>query len=109
MSGTPKNEEFELPDGSYYVSDIQECFEYIIKNMEKFDKFLIQIYINNIENWITFKPKPGHHLKLLTLKIMKLLRSIKIKITKEKNVENKAQLEITKVIIVHCHLDNNTY
>ena len=23
------NEEFELPDGSYSVSDIQDCFEYI--------------------------------------------------------------------------------
>ena len=25
------NEEFELPNGSYSVSDIQDCFEYIIK------------------------------------------------------------------------------
>ena len=24
------NEEFELPDGSYSISDIQYCFEYII-------------------------------------------------------------------------------
>ena len=29
------NEEFELPDGSYSVSDIQDYFEYILKNMEK--------------------------------------------------------------------------
>ena len=29
------NEEFELPDGSYSVSDIQDCFEYILKNREK--------------------------------------------------------------------------
>ena len=27
------NEEFELPDGSYFVSDIQGYFEYILKNM----------------------------------------------------------------------------
>ena len=26
------NEEFELPDGSYSLSDIQEYFEYILKN-----------------------------------------------------------------------------
>ena len=26
------NEEFELPDGSYSVSDIQDHFEYIIKS-----------------------------------------------------------------------------
>ena len=28
------NEEFELPDGSYSVSDIQDSCEYILKNME---------------------------------------------------------------------------
>ena len=26
------NEEFELPDGSYSISDIQDCFKYILKN-----------------------------------------------------------------------------
>ena len=29
------NEEFELSDGSYSVSNIQDYFEYIFKNMEK--------------------------------------------------------------------------
>ena len=29
------NEDFELPEGSYYVSDIQDYFEYIFKNMEE--------------------------------------------------------------------------
>ena len=29
------NEEFGLPYGSYFVSDIQDCFEYILKNMRK--------------------------------------------------------------------------
>ena len=29
------NEEIDLPDGSYSVSDIQDYFEYILKNMEK--------------------------------------------------------------------------
>ena len=29
------NEKFELIDGSYSVSDIQDYFEYIFKNMEK--------------------------------------------------------------------------
>ena len=28
------NDEFELPDGSYSVSDIQNYIEYIIKNMK---------------------------------------------------------------------------
>ena len=29
------NDEFELPDGLYSVSDIQDYFEYIFENMEK--------------------------------------------------------------------------
>ena len=29
------NDKFELPDGSYYVLDIQDYFEYILKNMEE--------------------------------------------------------------------------
>ena len=29
------NEEFEWPDGSYFISDIQDYFEYILKNMKQ--------------------------------------------------------------------------
>ena len=29
------NEEFELSDGSYSISDIQEYFKFIFKNIEK--------------------------------------------------------------------------
>ena len=29
------NDEFELPDESYLMSDIQDCFEYILKNIMK--------------------------------------------------------------------------
>ena len=32
MSATTWNEEFELPDGSDTVSDIQDYFEYTLKN-----------------------------------------------------------------------------
>ena len=35
ISAPTWNEEFELPDGSYSVSDIQDYFEYIFKNMHK--------------------------------------------------------------------------
>ena len=35
ISAPTWNDEFELPDGSYSVSDIQDYFEYILKNMEK--------------------------------------------------------------------------
>ena len=35
MSAPTWNEEFVLPGGSYSVSDIEDYFEYILKNMEK--------------------------------------------------------------------------
>ena len=35
ISAPTWNEEFELTDGSYFVSDIQDYFEYILKSMEK--------------------------------------------------------------------------
>ena len=35
MSAPTWNEEFELPDGSYSISDIQDYYEYILKNMDK--------------------------------------------------------------------------
>ena len=35
MSAPTWNEDFELPDGSYFVSDIQDYFKYILKNMRQ--------------------------------------------------------------------------
>ena len=35
ISAPTWNEEFELPHGSYSVADIQDHFEYILKNMGK--------------------------------------------------------------------------
>ena len=40
---------------------------------------------------------------------MKLLGSTKNKITKDKNSENVPHLEITEVVLVHCHIANNDY
>ena len=59
---SPKwNEDFELPDGSYSISDIQDYFEYILKkHSESVDNPSIRIYVNKIENRITFKIKSGY-------------------------------------------------
>ena len=52
------DKKFELPDGSYYVSNIQDYFEYIFKkDGENIDKPSVQIYVNKIENRVTFKIK----------------------------------------------------
>ena len=104
------NEEFTLSDGSYSISDIQDYFEYILKKHgENTDKPSIQIYVNKIENRITFKIKKGYSLEILTKETMKLLGSTKNKITKDKNGENVPHLEITKVVLVHCNMLNNDY
>ena len=36
ISAPTWNDEFELPDGSYFVSDIKDYFKFILKNMGKY-------------------------------------------------------------------------
>ena len=56
ISAPTWNEEFELPDESYSISDIQDYFEYILKKHgESVDNPPIRIYVNRIENRIMFK------------------------------------------------------
>ena len=54
----------------------------------------MRIFINKIENRITFKTKTGYYLELLTPETMKLLGSTKSKITKNENGEDVPNLEI---------------
>ena len=67
------------------------------------------MYVNKIENRVTFQIKNGYSLELLTPKNKKLLGSTKSKINKDKNDENVPHLEITEVILVHCNIVNNDY
>ena len=109
-AGMEWNDEFELPNGSYLISDIQDCFENILKkHNEKVDDPSIKIYVNKIENRIIFKIKNGYCLELLTPETMKLLGSTESKITKGKNGENVPHLDITEVVLVPCNLVNNDY
>ena len=49
ISAPTRKEKFELPDGSYSVSDIQDYFEYIIKKLQKVtDNPPIRMYVNKI-------------------------------------------------------------
>ena len=110
ISAPTWNDKFELPDGSYSVSDIQYYFEYFLKkHNEKIDNPSVRIYVNKIEDRITFKIKTGYYLELLTPETMKLLGSTKNRITKDKNGENVPHLEITEVVLVHCSIVNNDY
>ena len=56
ISAPTWNGEFNLHDGSYSVSGIQDYFEYIIKKHETIaDNPPVQIYGNKIKNMIVFK------------------------------------------------------
>ena len=93
ISAPKWNVKFELHDGSYSVSDIQNYFEYILrKHGENTDKPTVQIYVNKIINSVTFKFKDGYS----------LVPHLEI-------TENVPHLEITEVLLVHCNIVNNDY
>ena len=93
-----------------YLIDIQDYFEYILKKHgENIDNPSVKIYLNKIENRITFRIRNGYSLGLLTPETMKLLGSTENKITKDKNGENVSHLEITEGVLVHCNILNNDY
>ena len=108
ISAPTWNDKFELPDGSFSVSDIQDYFEYILKQHgENIADPSVQIYVNKFESRITFKIKNGYSLEHLTPETIKLLESTENKVTKDKNGENVPHLEITEVVLVHCNIVNN--
>ena len=73
---TPENNEFkistptwkeksQLLDRSYSLSDIQDCFKYIMKNHEAVtDNPSRKIYVNQIQNRIMFRIKTVYYLEL---------------------------------------------
>ena len=63
ISATTCNDKFELLNGLYSVSDIQDSFEYILKKHgENTDKPSVQIHVSKIENRVTSKIKNGYSL-----------------------------------------------
>ena len=50
-----------------------------------------------------------YYLEFLTPETVKLLGSTKSKITKNENCENVPHLEITEVVLIHCHVVNYDY
>ena len=66
------------------------------------------IYVNKIENRITFKIRTGYCLELVTSEAMKLPGSTTSKITKDGNGKNVPHLEITEVVLIHFLFVNAT-
>ena len=110
ISAATWNEAFDLPDGSYNISEIQDYIEYIIKKHGTIgENAPILIYANTINNRIVFKIKSGYKLELLSKEAMKLLGRTKDIIDSDKNGENVPRLENVEVVLVHCNLVNNSY
>ena len=94
----------------YSVSDIQDYFEDILKRHETVtDNPSIRTYLNKIKDIITFDRKLSRNLPPET---MKLLESIKCKITIDENGENVPHLEYYFILknkifnqnVLYCHI-----
>ena len=104
------NDEFDLPDGSYSISDTQDYFEFIIKKHETLaGNPPIQIYLNKIKNRIVFKIKIDYKLELSFSEKMQLLESTKKDADKDKDGEDVPKLESVETVLMHCNLVNNSY
>ena len=99
FSSPTRNDKFDLPNGSYSISDIEDYFEHIIKKHETIaDNPPVQTYTNTIKNRIVFKIKTGYKLEILSLETMKLLGSIKKNFNQEEDGED---------VLIHCKLVYN--
>ena len=109
ISAPTWNETFDLPDGLYNISEIQNYIEYMIKEHETIgENAPILIYANTINNRIVFKIKSAYKLEL-SKETMKLLGSTSSIIDADKNSENVPKLENVEVVLGKCHLVNNAY
>ena len=104
------NDNFDLPDGSCSIADVQDYFEFIIKKHKTLtENPPVKTYANKIQNRIVFKIKTDYKLELLTPETMKLLGSGKKDVDKDKDGENVPKLESVEVVLVHCNLVKNDY
>ena len=94
------NDEFDLPYGSYGLSDVQHHIEFIIKKHETLTKIHpIYVDINRINNRLVFEIKDGYKLELQTREIMKLFGSTKKLTDKTKSGEKVLSLEVVQAVI----------
>ena len=111
ISAPTWSEKFNISDGSYAVTDIQDYLEYIIKKHETItdEDSPIKIYANKIKNRVTFKIKTGYKLELLAKETMQLLGSTKKEVNKDKDGELVPKIENVDVVLIHCNVVNNTH
>ena len=108
ISAPTWNDTFDLPDGSYSISDIQDYFQFIIKKQETLtENTPIQIYPNEIKNGILFKIKTGYN--FFFPETMKLLGSTQNDVDLDKTSENVPKLQSVGMVLYHCNLVKNDY
>ena len=79
ISTPTRNDEFNFPDGSYSIPEIQYYFECIIKKHETIaNNPPVLIYVNKIKNRIVFQLKAGYKLTLISWN-NEIIRNYKIK------------------------------
>ena len=113
LSGPTCSEDVTIPDGSYEISQIQNCFlDEVIKkhksNVKSNEQSPILIYVSRILNRVSIRIKTGYKLELLTNETMRLLGDGPI-IDTTKNSENVPKLEIVRNVLVFCNLVENAY
>ena len=110
ISAPTWNDTFDMPDGSYSISTLQNYFEYIIKRHGTItDVSPVLIYVNEINKIIFLKIKSGYKLELLSKETMKLLGSSTDTIDGDKNSELVPKLEGVDLVLVHYNLVNNSH
>ena len=109
-SASTWNATFDLLDGSYWISNIQYYFEFVIKKLETLtENAPTQIYRNKFKNRIAFKIQTGGKLELLTTETMRLLESTKKDADKDKDGKNVPKLESAEVVLVHYNFVKDDY
>ena len=106
------SETFDLPYGSYEISNIQDYFLKMVQKheptIETNENSPIFIYPNGFKNRISFKIKTGYKLELLTSETQKLLGDGTI-IDKDKISKNVPQSDQVEYVLLHCNLVENDY
>ena len=69
----------------------------------------IKIFVNKVENRITFETKTGHYFEPLTFETIKLFGITKSKINKDRNGNKVPHIEITEVVLIHRNIVANSY
>ena len=103
ISAPTWNDNFDLPDCSYSIADIQDYFEFIIKKHETLpENPSVQIHPNKIkENRIKIRISISGN--------DEIIREHKKDVEHDKDVEDVSKLESVEVVLVHCNLVNNNY